>query len=107
MTPKQRRFRKETKPGRTALRKAKDVLTRMSLVKDPDELAGMNNLRDNISNTMESFLSAGVGSMAGSALKRARKLKPAGRLNKTDVERAAEMSTGGEVDIDMTTEIDV
>tara|TARA_A100001201_G_scaffold122112_1_gene105862 strand:+ start:270 stop:578 length:309 start_codon:yes stop_codon:yes gene_type:complete len=97
-TPKQRRFRKETKPGRTALRKAKDVLTRMSLVKDPDELAGMNNLRDNISNTMERFLTpvagAGISGAAGNVLK---KLKPMKK----------EMSTGGEVDIDMTTEMDV
>ena len=112
-------------------RKAKDVLTRMSLVKDPDELAGINNLRDKISNTMESFLNpvAGVGSMVGTrAFQFAKQQKPTGRVNVEDLEsakkaikklspgekkarfgakRGGKMSTGGEVDIDMTTEMDV
>ena len=89
-------------------RKANDILTRQGL-NNADRL---NDLRDTIENTMESFLSAGVGSMAGSALNRARQIKPSGRLSTDDLERASKkrggkMSTGGEVDIDMTTEMDV
>lgn len=72
----------------------------------------LNGLRDTIQNTMESILNpvAAVGSSA--AFKRARQIKPTGRLSTDDRERASKkrggkMSTGGEVDIDMTTETDV
>mgnify|MGYP003130243635 FL=1 len=91
-TPQQRRFRKETKPLRQTIRKAKQQI---SLTRDNDRL---NDLRDTISNTMESFLNpiAGTG-ISGAAESVLKKLKPAKK----------EMSTGGEVDIDMTTEMDV
>ena len=99
----------------------------MSLVKDPDELVGMNNLRDKISSTMESFLKpvAGTGLMAGSrAFQFAKQQKPTGRVNTDDIEMSKKaikklspgerkarfgkaFKDGGEVDIDMTTEMDV
>ena len=49
----------------------------------------------------------GIMGTAGSTMKKIKKIKPAGRANRTDEKRAAEMSIGGEVDIDMTTEMDV
>ena len=108
MTPKQRRVRRETKPLRQTIEKAKQQI---GLTGDNDRI---NDARDKIADAMERFLTplAGVGSMAGSALKRARQIKPTGRLSTDDLERASKkrggkMSTGGEVDIDMTTEMDV
>ena len=118
-TPKQRRFRRETKPLRKTTKSIKDILNKF---KQEPGMVGMptgdndriNDVRDKIADTMESFLSplAGVGSMAGSALKRAKRIKPAGRLSTDDLERdskkrGGKMSTGGEVDIDMTTEVEV
>ena len=86
-------------PVRTRIRKAKlpykDRIMRIAEKNDADKL---NDLRDTISNTMESFLNpiagTGISGAAGNVLK---KLKPMKK----------EMSIGGEVDIDMTTETDV
>ena len=104
-TPKQRRFRKETKPIRQTI---SQLQQEVGLRGDNDRL---NDLRDQIQASMEKFLAPvpGVGMSlgAGNVMKKIKKIKPAGRASKTDEKRAAEMSIGGEVDIDMTTETDV
>ena len=72
-----------------------------------DDLENIRGRADKIAETI-----MGTFPMVGTALNRARRIKPAGRLNTDDLERASKkrggkMSTGGEVDIDMTTETDV
>ena len=73
----------------------KDRIMRIAEKNDADKL---NDLKDKIRDQMESFLTpiagTGISGAAGNVLK---KLKPMKK----------EMSTGGEVDIDMTTETDV
>ena len=104
-TPKQRRFRKETKPIRQTIRQLKQEV---GLRGDNDRL---NDVRDKIEGAMKRFLGpvpgVGMSLRARNVMEKIKKIKPAGKPSKTDEKRAAEMSTGGEVDIDMTTEMDV
>jgi|5B_taG_2_1085324.scaffolds.fasta_scaffold25937_7 pantothenate kinase-related protein Tda10 len=99
-TPKQRRFRKETKITRP----------KMVSLEDTDKI---NAARDKITERLEKFIPtagiAGVGAStaAKNIMNRIKKIKPNARSNKLDRKRASEMSAGGEVDVDMTTEIDV
>ena len=95
--PKQRRFRKETK------------ITRPKMVSlgDTDKI---NAARDKITERLEKFLpSTGIGATvaAKNIMNKLKKIKGSGRLSKLDRDRASKMSAGGEVDVDMTTEIDV
>ena len=99
-TPKQRRFRKETKITRP----------KMVSLEDTDKI---NAARDKITERLEKFIPttgiAGVGASvaAKNIMNKIRKLKPTGTISKLELDRASNMSAGGEVDIDMTTEIDV
>ena len=99
-TPKQRRFRKETKITRP----------KMVSLEDTDKI---NAARDKITERLEKFIPttgiAGVGASiaAKNIMNKIKKIKPNARPSKLDRKRATEMSAGGEVDVDMTTEIDV
>ena len=82
-------------PVTERIRKAKlpykDRIMRIAKENDAEKL---NKIKDGVRDMMEKFME-GSGATAGSALK------------KFGAKKGGKMSTGGEVDIDMTTEIDV
>ena len=94
--PTQRRFK--PKPV------YKDRIMRIAEANDTDML---NKRRDMVQDALEKIVT-GIGSTIGSAAANLRKEGPPKRRTRSGgLKRGGKMSTGGEVDIDMTTEMDV
>ena len=100
-TPKQRQFRKETKPIRQTIRQLKQEV---NIRPDNEKL---NDLRDQIQASMEKFMGpvSGVGMSLGAGNVMKKELKKALKKEK-DAARPAPFNDGGEV-MDLTTEVDV
>jgi len=101
---------KMSKKNQGLLGLPKSTRPKMVSLEDTDKI---NAARDKITERLEKFIPttgiAGVGASTATKniMKKIRKLKPTGRISKLELDRASNMSAGGEVDIDMTTEIDV